>query len=87
MASDRFRNPAPSPVTIAPPTIAHLRSQGVAGAWVRCRDPMCLRLAPVSFKRSVSRQRRRSKYRGAEALPLLCVRLKARRRVAGLARA
>ena len=35
---------------IAPPTIADLQSQGVAGAWVTCRNPVCLRSTPVSFK-------------------------------------
>ena len=33
-----------------PPTIAHLQSDGVAGAWVTCRNPVCLRSTPVSFK-------------------------------------
>jgi len=35
---------------LPPLTIAHLASQGVAGAWVTCRNPVCLRSAPVSFK-------------------------------------
>src|SRR5208283_4918921 len=33
-----------------PPTIAHLQSDGVNGAWVTCRNPVCLRSTPVSFK-------------------------------------
>jgi C4-type Zn-finger protein len=33
-----------------PPTIAHLQSDGVAGAWVTCRNPVCLRSTPLSFK-------------------------------------
>ena len=35
---------------LAPPTIADLQSRGVAGAWVTCRNPVCLRSTPVSFK-------------------------------------
>src|SRR5208283_5569794 len=33
-----------------PPTIAHLQSDGVNGAWVTCRNPVCLRSTPVSFE-------------------------------------
>ena len=32
-----------------PSTIADLRSQGVAGAWVTCCNPVCLRSTPVAF--------------------------------------
>jgi len=31
-------------------TIAHLQSDGVAGAWVTCRNPVSLRSTPLSFK-------------------------------------
>ncbi len=46
----RERVVASSPMQIRPPTIAHLQSQGVAGAWVTCRNPVCLRSTPLSFK-------------------------------------
>jgi hypothetical protein len=36
-------------MTIVPRTIADLQSQGVAGAWVTCRNPMCLRSTPIGF--------------------------------------
>jgi C4-type Zn-finger protein len=32
-----------------PPTIAHLQSDGVAGAWVTCHNPVCLHSTPMSF--------------------------------------
>jgi len=35
---------------IGPPTIASLQAQGVAGAWVTCCNPVCLRSTPVSFE-------------------------------------
>jgi hypothetical protein len=34
---------------IVPPTIADLQSQGVSGAWVTCRNPMCLRSTAIHF--------------------------------------
>jgi hypothetical protein len=34
---------------IVPSTIADLQSQGVAGAWVTCRNPMWLRSTPIGF--------------------------------------
>ena len=35
---------------MAVPTISDVRSHGVAGAWVTCRNPLCLRSTPVSFE-------------------------------------
>ena len=37
----------PPPATIAPPTIADLQFQGVAG--VTCCNPVCLRPTPIAF--------------------------------------
>jgi len=34
---------------IIPPTIADFQSQGVAGAWVTCCNPVCLRSTPIAF--------------------------------------
>ena len=34
---------------IVPPTIADLQSQGVAGVWVTCCNPVCLRSTPIAF--------------------------------------
>jgi hypothetical protein len=33
---------------IVPPTIADLQSQGVAGVWVTCCNPVCLRSTPIA---------------------------------------
>jgi hypothetical protein len=34
---------------VGPPTIVDRQSQGVNGAWVTCRNPVCLRSTPLIF--------------------------------------
>ncbi len=44
-----FRHPmARYPVT--PPSIADLQAQGVAGMWVTCCNPLCLRSIAISLE-------------------------------------
>jgi hypothetical protein len=74
-------------MTIAPPTIVDLQFQGVAGAWVTCCNPLCLRATPIAFAAiGLAPETSFSDRLQGSALRLRRLRLQARGRVAGLAR-